>query len=146
MGFWDDIAEDEAPAQIVAQAPSEAVDLGRRAAIQELVRIEEDIYAGDLATIRDTASFRDIDPNATEPPEEWVEKYGLEEATRRHRIARAAWLPEKQSPVGLKLANQRLLGIQKARSQENAVRQLNAVVVKVEIGAMPAYPIKKVET
>jgi hypothetical protein len=56
-------------------------------------------------------AFADIDPEQTEPPPEWVAKYGLESAVRRLKIAKMAWLPAKVAPLGLTMMPKVALGI-----------------------------------
>jgi len=49
-------------------------------------------------------SFADISPADVAPPVKWVQALGTEEAERKFRLARMAWLPSRESPAGLGIA------------------------------------------
>lgn len=99
----------------------------------ELIRgMREDLFLEHARILRDVARFRDLDPTAKEPPEEWVRTMGADEAAKAFRVALSGWMDQKASPVGLKLAAQVVTGAMKAMAQENQNgRALNIQFVQV---------------
>lgn len=98
----------------------------------DLRDIEDEILRSAMGTVQDVLRFREIDPAEEGIPDEWVQKYGMLEAQRLHRLARVGWLPGKQAPCALKLANNVMVGIVKARSTEKAApRAVNVVLVRM---------------
>lgn len=114
--------------------------------------IEDELLLEVSTIVRDAMCFRDIEPNAEFAPAEWyqsmVDKIGdgpaKDEAAKRFRMAKAAWMNSKEAPVGLKLAQNTMIGIIKARATEDqAPRPLN---VAVQIVQAPAQlPSKTVD-
>lgn len=106
---------------------------------QMIRAVEDEIYVEAAATVRDTLRFRDIDPEWTEPPLEWITELGEKEAMKRFRMARYGCMPSKDAPVGLKLAQDTLVGFAKVRAAEKAgPRTLNMVVVQMS-APMPEF-------
>lgn len=118
-----------------------------------LIRSIEDEMLLEASTIvRDAMKWRDIEPSSVDAPTEWYQELkerlgdgpAKDEAIKRFRVAKAAWMSSKDAPIGLKLATQVMVGIVKARATEDqAPRPLN---VAVQIVQMPAQlPSKTVE-
>lgn len=114
-----------------ALAPIEKDALNFAAKRQDkLKELENELFAENMAIMRDMACFRDIDPDCEEPPEQWVTEVGPIEARKRLRIAKAAWLSAKEAPVALAVSKSITMGIIKARATEKAgPRSLNVALV-----------------
>lgn len=109
--------------------------------------MERDIAEKSLFVMHGALSFAEIDPyvNLQEgeeppgPPAAWVEELeqmypgrGEELAEQKLRVARAAWLPSKEAPVGLKMAQMTAIGLARIRAGDRqAGRNLNVQVVNV---------------
>lgn len=94
--------------------------------------VEDEIYTEAAATVRDVLRFKDIDPSQQKCPPEWIAELGEAEADKRLRMARSGWLPSKEAPVGLKLAQDTLIGFAKARAAEKqGPRTLNIAYVQL---------------
>lgn len=112
MGL-DWLTEDE-PEEPVAEAQLvEVVDrLPAAMPAQEGLKLMRDrMLMSSLEVMEAATAFVEVTPDDTEPPEDWVRKYGLEGARRRLRVAQYAHLPAKFAPVGLTLAPKIALGI-----------------------------------
>jgi hypothetical protein len=96
----------------------------------KLKELENELFAENLAILHDMAFFRDIEPDCEEPPEQWVVELGAEQAKKRLRIAKAAWMSAKEAPVALAVSKSIAMGIIKARATEKAgPRSLNVALV-----------------
>lgn len=116
-------AEEQAPRRILSD---------EELRIEKLRRIEDELLAENLGIVRDAARFRELDPAKPEIPADWRDELGEKAAIERYRMATAAWLPAKDAPVGLKMAQSVALGIIKARSVEKAApRTLNIAFVQL---------------
>lgn len=78
--------------------------------------------------------FAQIMPGQTEPPPEWITIYGEEGAKKRLEVAKTGWLPKKDMPSGVDLAQKYSIGTKKARGHRASIRagQLN---VKIQLPA-----------
>lgn len=103
--------------------------------------IQAGIYQSASKVIEDTLLFAQIDPADPNPPREWVDRWGPEEAERKLRIARTGWMTQKDAPVGTTLAARQLLGIMKAKAMEEAAPRSLSITL-VQGGQAPAYPEK----
>lgn len=104
---------------------------------QRLARIEQledEVFEQSVSTVQEFLAFREIRHDQTEPPPQWVEMYGEEEALRRLNLAKAGWLPASISPVGVKVALAAMNGISRGRAYRVKVTQ-NNLNVKI---ALPA--------
>lgn len=144
-----EVVEGREPVLVDERAPSLAIHAAAPLATEvdpqraRLRNIEDQLLRSSLSIVRDSLAFEEIDPEATEPPEHWVEELGMEGAIKRLRLAKAAWLNAKEAPVGAKMAKEVAMGIIKARSTETAGARLN---VAVQVVAAPAvYETKVVE-
>lgn len=102
-----------------------------------IAEVEGEIYHRVMKTMDGVAAFGELDPEKMdEMPEGWVEAFGEREAEVRHRLARAAWMPGADAPVGLKLAANTFVGLAKARAVEKkGPPTLNLIAV-----SMPGPP------
>lgn len=146
MEFLDD--EETLPVKV---EPDEVAQprrkLSREERIEErLQEAENEVFAGALNTLADALHWRDINPDDDEPPLEWVQHLGLKEAQKRHRVARAAWMANKDAPAGLKIANQVMAAVVKGR-EARAVSE-KPMNVQVSVAVDPdvyEYAVKEVK-
>jgi len=80
-----------------------------------LRRIFSELLHDGLAIMHASGKFAEVDPeeDSWEPPEDWVERAGgnREQATQAWRVARYALMPSNKAPIGLKLNQERTIGI-----------------------------------
>lgn len=146
----DDEDEGFTLAEPVAAAPLATVDASpsslaneKKARLDKLRAIEDEILYESSMTIRDALRFRDIDENDEEPPPAWVEELGWNEAMRRFRAAKAGQMSAKTAPVALSLAKATMVGITKARAADGASRQIN-IGVSVTMPS-PGFTVMEVD-
>ncbi len=89
---------------------------------QNIARIEDDLFSKSYQVVSDVLDFRDID---MEDPDaalnRWIsEGMDPEEARKRLQLAIAGWSKAGDMPGGVKLAQETLVGIMKARSNQPA--------------------------
>ena len=108
--------------------------------------MEDEIYGKALTVVSDAIHFRDIEPNATEPPKEW-DALEPEERVKRLRMAKLAYMDKKHAPVGLDISLRVAIGIAKARAAEKEVvrPQLNVVAVigKIELPKLEEIVVER---
>jgi hypothetical protein len=105
---------------------------------EALQAVEEEILVESLSIVENALSFQDIEPGTQTPPPDWVERLGVEGAQKRLRMANAAWMSNKDAPMGLQLARATAVGIIKARSSEKqGNRTLNVVQINMPAPAPP---------
>jgi hypothetical protein len=108
---------------------------------QKLVRqermeeLELRVYEHAGGVVEAFLSFADVHPQQTEPPPDWVERYGYDAACKRLAVAKGGWLPVSQAPAGAKTAAQLLTGITRGRAHRNQKLTQNNINVKI---ALPA--------
>jgi hypothetical protein len=108
---------------------------------EDLRDIENEILNKSLGVVAAAISFAEVDENELNIPEEWIEKYGEKEATRRFRIAKGAWKSTKEAPNGILVAMKVATSIVQARSTERAApKALNVTWIQNNGVPPPAYP------
>ena len=116
-----------------------SASIGKTAAeirYDKLADIEDGLFADSAVILGSVMKFADLDPaDLSKIPKSWIEEYGQEEATKRHRIASAAWMNAKESPVALKMAQTTAIGITKARAAAGG-----GGITKLNIGVMVSMP------
>lgn len=122
MEAFDDDEDDLVRVEVLPEKRTAAEE--RALALRNL---EDELLQESMKVVRDVLRFRDVDPTEEEPPMSWRLEHGYDEAKKMQAIARAAWMPAKLAPVGLKYATQMGLGIIKARATERAAPQNLAV-------------------
>ena len=120
----DDLFAVEAKGEIVPVDPNETL-AGRKA--KDLEDIENDLFNKSSEVLEGALLFADLAPGATEPPEEWFARYGVDKATRLFRTAQYATMSAKEAPVGIKVAESIARGVMKARSMEKTAPKTLAV-------------------
>lgn len=94
--------------------------------------MEKELLDQSTQILSDSLAWPEITAETEEPPPEWVAALGLKKATQKLRVAKAAWMPTKEAPVGLKMAQATVLGIARLHAgdrQEN--QKLNVQIVQV---------------
>jgi len=132
----------------IVKRPAPKIDLAElsRKRQELLVKTRDELLAESMRICRDLLAYRDIGPGAATPPEEWLSRDGLspEEAEKRLRLAKAAWMNQKDAPVGNRHAIEIALGILKAEALTlQRPQTLNMQVVQVS--APPDFPRLQVE-
>ena len=110
-------------------------------------RVQEDAGAGyervvelSQQIVEAGLSFADISPADVAPPKAWVDKLGAEQAERKFRMARAAWLPSREAPTGISIATDilKMDAKVKAAKKTTAPATLN---VAIQVNVAPReYP------
>jgi hypothetical protein len=114
----------------------------RAAKLQDM---EEEVLAANLDILSDVTLMREIDPENPVMPPEWVTRWGEQEASRKFRIARAAWIAKKDMPGGLEIAKATVAALAKNRSKDSQGAD-RALGIGIQIlMPMPAFPVMKVE-
>ena len=101
--------------------PEESIDLTETRADNALATlrdIEDRLLQGGMDIVQ--GAMRAPDLMEVEPPQAWVTEYGYERARRMHAAAQAALSNAKDAPVFLKMAENTVKSIIKARSMETA--------------------------
>lgn len=145
LDWLDDLPEEVHAAEVVV-VPASPVQRSARENRDEYFRsVEDELLTETIAVVRDTLRFREIDPDEEGIPDEWVKEAGLIEATKRKRVASAAWMSAKEAPVGIAVAKSVMIGITRARATEKSgPRSLNVQTVYMT-APMPTFEEKEVE-
>ncbi len=114
--------------QLLENERLEIQEISNRNKIEKLSAIEDEVLANSIDIVQHALNFADLgfDDNGKEQiPVEWL-SMPVREKEKRLRLAKAAWMPKADSPVGLTLAYNTMIGIIKARaSKETGNRVLN---------------------
>lgn len=95
----------------------------REERLARIAEIEDRIYQRASGVLEAVLSFHEVSPNQQEPPEQWVEEYGLEGARQRLAVAKSGWLPPSHAPTAPKLALQFVAGVRRAQGKVNIGKQ-----------------------
>jgi hypothetical protein len=154
MDLFDELPEsdqDAPPAVVSGQLVERVQRRLTRAEKAEsaLEAIADSLYEDALGVIDDAMQFADVEPAELEPgeapPSKWVEQVGYEKAARRQRVARTAWMPKKDAPVGLSIALTMASSITAARAKsKEGPSTLNVTYVQIT-GPEPTYEVVDVE-
>lgn len=152
--LFEDFPDEEAKAEIVPAASDELrhherVKLARKSsedlAAERIKTLENSLFERSMTIVDAALSFADFD-DLENVPQDWVEKYGMEEAERRFRIAKEARLPNKDAAAGLGMARAVAIGIARTRSMEKqGPKTLNVQFVQLT-APLPQFPEKELET
>lgn len=100
------------------------VPAAREQRLARMKEIEDDVYAHALGSVEAMLSYYEVSPLDENPPEAWVEKYGLEAAQHRLKVAKDGHLTKANAPIALHSALHLVVGIAKARGQSVRVGTL----------------------
>lgn len=95
-----------------------AGEKGRETRLAKMREVEDEVLQRALGNLNAIQSFSEISPDEENPPESWVQEYGLEAATKRLALAKAGWRPMKDAPFGAVQSLQIAVGYAKARGQQ----------------------------
>lgn len=113
-------------------------------AMESIRAIENKLLEDAMQVVEGGMAFKEIDPSDEEPPAEWIMQLGTEEAWKRFRLARAAWLPQKDAPMGFKVASGVMTSILRARAGSG--HQPRSLNVAAQINYHPSkLPEKSVD-
>ena len=93
-----------------------------------MLEVEDEILQASMCIVQALLAFTEVlprdpaNPERQNPPEEWIEKYGLEAAQQRLLLAERGWDPAAKEPAGSVAARHLVIGIAKARGQKGTVR------------------------
>jgi hypothetical protein len=107
----------------------------REKRLARIAEIQDQIYDVTTEVLLANIQFYEVDFDATEPPAEWVEKYGEKLAKQRLIVAKSGYLPASQAPSAIKLAQMVHSSITRSMGHEKGRGQLNQINVKI---ALPA--------
>lgn len=109
--------------------------------------IEDELLDDAGTIIRDVHRFNEIEPDATVPPETWIEELGMEGALKRLRVAKAAWMSQSNAPMALKIASNTIGAVLKAKASRDHkdVPRFNVAVVQLPAAAVQDFPRLKVD-
>jgi hypothetical protein len=153
----DDAAADLAPpvrsaaaVEVLAEPLESKLGKRNRASPKEkrqerLREIEDELLGESLAVLNSSLKFADFDlKEQKEPPAEWVEEHGREEATKMFRIAQLANMSQKEAPIAFIIAKNLAVGIVKARATERAAPRSLALVY-LNSAPPPSFPVRSME-
>ena len=106
----------------------------KEARLARIEELENEVFEKAASIVGVALDFTQVSHNQDEPPPEWVEMYGQEQAEQRLRLAKSMWLPASVAPNGTKLAMQAMAGISRGRAYKMKITQ-NNINVKL---ALPA--------
>lgn len=100
--------------------------------------LQNEVFHEALQVLDGALRFADLEDSeledGSEPPNEWIKEMGLKRARRAHRLAKAANLPEKLAPAGIKVATNVMLGCLRAQAAEKSTSNtLNVAFVNMSI-------------
>lgn len=106
-------------------------------------RLENQILEETSEVVLGATRFAEVTEEQTTPPEAWVEEYGEDRARRMLEVAKEAKKPAAQAAIGLRMAQQTMVGITKARaSSKRGNYTLNMTVVKMPEPPR-VFPVRK---
>jgi hypothetical protein len=131
----------EFSALVASKHDDEAETLAR---LERMEQIEERLFSNAAGILDAHGAFGLIEPEAAEPPEEWVRQYGAEHAHQRLRVAKTGWVPKGQTPSGVDMAGKLFTGIAAARARryqrQDAEPQALPVVITLPAPTSQQYP------
>jgi hypothetical protein len=104
----------------------------RLARVEEL---ENQIFEQASGVVEATLAFVEVRPNQTEPPEAWIERYGLEAAKQRLEVAKMGWAPASVAPSAVTVAVKFMAASTRGRAFRGAKLIQNNLNVKLELPA-----------
>lgn len=121
---------------LIEQERLEIQKISSQTKIEKLQIIEDEVLAQSIDIIQHALNFAELgfdSDGKEEVPVEWL-SLPVREKEKRIRLCKAAWMPKGDSPVGLTLAYNTMLGIIKAR----AVKDTGTKVLNIEKAYFPS--------
>lgn len=106
-------------------------------AVERIKEVREELFRESAMVCSLAMRFGDIPFGAADPPDEWIEEFGEEEARRRLRYVQAAQMNNKDAPVGIKVATSVLSGLLKSEAETHSRQNLNVVMVGLTANGDP---------
>ena len=93
--------------------------------------LENATYRRALEAIHGAIRFADVTVDTEEPPDEWVQEFGIRTANRMLRYARYGHFTKKEAPIGLSLVSEVVKTERRARAAKNDIdiHELNVAVI-----------------
>ena len=142
-----EVDESTGETKIVKSGLPPELDRRKRERLARLADVEDELLDDSAIILQYANKFADIDPDAKEPPQEWIDEMGPEKAIKCLRVAKAAWLGSKESPMALKLASTTVASVMKARATRDhkEAPRFNVAVVQLPAAAPVEFPKLKVD-
>lgn len=122
------------PLEVVSSAKPPHVSLTERQHAQFIEGVLLGLQQKAAEILDGVFAFREIAPDAKEPPEAWKASMSEEEAQRKFQLARSGWWPQKDAPSGVQVAKAFAIGFMKSEAAKRAGSQsLNVQLVKFEL-------------
>lgn len=113
--------------------------------LQRIREIETALHETAASILAASMRAPEINPEDPKAPAAWLEVMSPADAEKALRIARAAWMSQKDAPIFIKTAQQFLQGSMKARANETGgPKTLNATLVTVT-APPPVFPERVVK-
>lgn len=97
--------------------------------------LESQIFEQASGVVEATLAFHEVSPNQAEPPEAWVERYGLEAANQRLAVAKRGWDPASVAPNAVTVALKFMAASTRGRAHRNAKLIQNNLNVNLQLPA-----------
>ena len=129
------IEDDEDPRPAGALTRPDAVALAENS-------LRDRLYDKVMPSMHALVSAHEVGLATTEPPEDWVEQFGEEQAKHMLRLAQIAYQPRRSVPFFVTAILDTYNGLERARAADKMVSR--PVAVQVNIG-MQASPLPVLE-
>jgi hypothetical protein len=127
-----DLAEDSSPSG--GAPPLSLPGPSSLANVSPYAQVEEKLYVEATEILSDTFAAREVKPDTEVPPAEWLERMTPAQAEQKLLIARAGWLPMKESPAFVQTARAFAVGRMKSEASKRAGnRTLNVQYVTMNV-------------
>ena len=101
----------------------------------EFEKLEDANYQKALEAIQGVVRFGDVSEFENDPPEEWVQEFGIKTAKRMLNYAKMAHMTRKDAPIGMTLLADVVKTERRARAAKNqdAPKELNIAVISMPL-------------
>jgi hypothetical protein len=113
-----------------AELKDEKLKETRMARCEEL---ESQIFEQASGVVEATLAFVEVTPSQTEPPEDWVERYGEKAARERLEVAKLGWAPASHAPNAVTVAVKFMAASTRGRAHRNAKLIQNNLNVNLQL-------------
>ena len=103
----------------------------RVAALAKSTEAGERLLDESRAIMASGLAAAEINPEWDQPPEAWVKELGLQEAEKRFRLAKAAWLPGRDAPHLFAIASEFVKADAKVRAAQSQPGTKLAVAIQM---------------
>lgn len=139
--------ENQIQLDLLSQQKIEIQKVSKNTSLEALRVAEEKLFADSLAVIEPVMRFAElgfdeqgeVDMDAI--PFDW-ECLPVQEKMKKIRLAKAGWMPSGDIPHAIKIAHATIIGIIKARAQENS----GTKILNIEAATFPAPSLADTNT